>query len=86
MRNVIFTEVCGYPQNRTNTINFMKGGVNMNLDQEIERVKENIDYYEKMLDLMPEDTLLGRMCLEAYLRRDRRKLKKLVEKKNNGNM
>ena len=64
----------------------MNGGVNMNLDHEIERVKENIDYYEKMLALMPEDTRLGRMCLEAYLRRDRRKLKKLIEKKNNGNM
>ena len=64
----------------------MNGGENMNLDHEIERVKENIDYYEKMLALMPEDTLLGRMCLEAYLRRDRRKLKKLIEKKNNGNM
>ena len=58
----------------------------MNLDQEIERVKENIYYYERMLSMMPNDSILGRMCLEAYLRRNRRKLKKLVEKKNNGNM
>lgn len=60
-----------------------KKGDYMDLNKEIERVKENICYYERMLSMMPDDSILGRICLEAYLIKDRKKLKKLMAKKNN---
>lgn len=40
----------------------------MTIDEKIARCMENIEGYEKMLKLMPEDTLLGRLCVLSYLK------------------
>ena len=53
----------------------------MTIDEKIAKCKENIEGYEKMLKLMPEDTLLGRLCVQSYLKRERKKLDALREKK-----
>ena len=53
----------------------------MTIDEKISKCKENIEGYEKMLKLMPEDTLLGRLCVLSYLKRERKKLDALREKK-----
>ena len=58
----------------------------MDINDEIKKLEDNIQYYQRMLALMPKDTLLGRLCIEAYIKRDTRKLKKLIEKKNNSNV
>ena len=50
----------------------------MNMNLEIEQTKQNIENYQKMLQLMPEDTILGRLCITAYLRREERKLQNLL--------
>ena len=54
----------------------------MDIDAKIEKVKSNIKGYKKMLDEMPEDTFLGRLCIKAYLKREERKLKSLLDTKN----
>lgn len=53
----------------------------MTIDEKISKCKENIEGYEKMLKLMPEDTLLGRLCVLSYLKRERKKLDTLSEKR-----
>lgn len=53
----------------------------MTIDEKIAKCKENIEGYEKMLKLMPEDTLLGRLCVLSYLKRERKKLDTLSEKR-----
>ena len=53
----------------------------MTIDEKIAKCKENIEGYEKMLKLMPDDTLLGRLCVLSYLKRERKKLDALREKK-----
>lgn len=51
----------------------------MDKASKIERVKQEIEDYKMMLRLMPEDTLIGRMCIKAYIKRSEKKLKKLLE-------
>lgn len=53
----------------------------MTIDEKITRCRENIEGYEKMLKIMPEETLLGRLCVISYLKRERKKLNELLEKK-----
>lgn len=53
----------------------------MTIDEKIAKCKENIEGYEKMLKLMPEDTLLGRLCVLSYIKHERKKLDALREKK-----
>ncbi len=53
----------------------------MTIDEKIARCRENIEGYEKMLKIMPEETLLGRLCVISYLKRERKKLNELLEKK-----
>ena len=50
----------------------------MNMNLEIEQTKQNIENYQKILQLMPEDTILGRLCITAYLKREERKLQNLL--------
>ena len=50
----------------------------MNMNLEIEQTKQNIENYQKMLQLMPEDTILRRLCITAYLKREERKLQNLL--------
>ena len=54
----------------------------MDINSEIEKVKKNIEAYKKMLDEMPEDTFLGRLCIKGYLKREEKKLKNLLDTKN----
>lgn len=54
----------------------------MDINSEIEKVKKNIEAYKKMLDEMPEDTFLGRLCIKGYLKREEKKLKNLLNTKN----
>jgi hypothetical protein len=54
----------------------------MNINSEIEKVKKNIEGYKRTLNEMPEDTFLGRVCIKAYLKREEKKLKKLIEHEN----
>ena len=51
----------------------------MNTNLEVEQTKQNIANYQKMLQLMPEDTVLGRLCITAYLKREERKLRSLLQ-------
>lgn len=53
----------------------------MTIDEKIARCRENIEGYERMLKIMPEETLLGRLCVISYLKRERKKLNELLEKK-----
>lgn len=53
----------------------------MTIDEKIARCRENIEGYEKMLKIMPEETLIGRLCVISYLKRERKKLNELLEKK-----
>ena len=59
------------------SINFKERGSNMDINREIERTQKNIEGYKRMLDEMPENTFLGRLCIKAYL-----KLKNLLNMKN----
>lgn len=54
----------------------------MNIEHEIEKTKNDIEYFENMLKIMPLNTRLGRMSLEASLRVANWKLKKLIKKQN----
>lgn len=54
----------------------------MDIDAKIEKARSNIEGYRKMLDEMPEDTFLGRLCIKAYLKKEERKLKSLLDAKN----
>lgn len=53
----------------------------MTIDEKIARCRENIEGYEKMLKIMPEETLLGRLCVISYLKKERKRLNELLEKK-----
>lgn len=57
------------------------GSENMSRDLKIENVKHRIEDLQKALEMMPEDTALGRKCIEAYLNSAEKKLKKLLEEK-----
>lgn len=63
----------------------MNGGINMDIDHEIEKWQYEVSYWTRTLRDMPERTKLGRICAEYYLRRAQRKLAEALEKKNNGN-
>lgn len=54
----------------------------MDINSKIEKAKSNIEGYKKMLNEMPEDTFLGRLCIKAYIKREERKLKNLMTIKN----
>jgi hypothetical protein len=54
----------------------------MDINREIERTQKNIEGYKRMLDEMPENTFLGRLCIKAYLKREEKKLKNLLNMKN----
>ena len=54
----------------------------MDIDYKIEVVKAKIEGYKRTLDEMPKDTALARLCMEGYIRREQRKLKKLLTTKN----
>lgn len=57
----------------------------MNLARKIAKWKYEVDYWTRTLKDMPENTKLGKICAEYYLRRAQRKLAEALEKKNNGN-
>ena len=54
----------------------------MDINSEIEKVKKNIEGYKKILNEMPEDTFLGRLCIKGYLKREEKKLRNLLNTKN----
>lgn len=51
----------------------------MSTNLEIEQTKQNIINYQKMLRLMPRDTILGKMSITACLKHEKRKLQKLLQ-------
>ncbi len=51
----------------------------MDRELEILKVKQELEDFQMMLKVMPEDTLLGRLCIKAYIKRAEKKLKKLLE-------
>ena len=50
----------------------------MTLTEQRDRLLKNIENFKKMLEEMPEDTVLGRLCIEGYIRRDQKRLKKVL--------
>lgn len=52
----------------------------MNIGQKIETCEANIYSYREMLKMMPEDTLLGRLCVNSLIKKEERKREKLIEK------
>lgn len=54
----------------------------MDIDYKIEIVKSKIESYKRILDEMPKDTFLGRLCIKGYIKREEKKLKNLLETKN----
>lgn len=53
----------------------------MDRSSKITSIQQRIEDLRKALEMMPADTALGRMCIEAYLRQAEKKLKKLFENK-----
>lgn len=43
----------------------------------IEISKKRLKDFEETLKLMPEDTIIGRLCILSYIKREKRKLEKL---------
>lgn len=50
----------------------------MNLEEKIEVCKKRIKDFEETLRLMPEDTVIGRLCIIAYIKKENKKLEKLL--------
>lgn len=55
----------------------------MDIDLKISNAESNIEEFRRMLDVMPEDTFVGRLCIKAYLKREERRLKNLLVEKQN---
>lgn len=51
----------------------------MDRDSKITSIQQRIEDLRKALEMMPEDTVLGRLCIEAYLNSAEKKLNKLFE-------
>lgn len=49
----------------------------MNVYENIAECKYKIESYEHMLKIMPEDSLLGRLCIKAYLKHEHKELVQL---------
>ena len=64
------------------SLKFNKEVKSMDIDYKIEVVNAKIESYKKILDEMPKDTFLGRLCIKAYLKREEKKLKDLLDTKN----
>jgi len=57
------------------------GGKKMTIDEKINKCIENIKGYEEILKIMPEETIIGRLCVLSYIKRETRKLESLCEQK-----
>ena len=55
-------------------------GCMLPLTYEQEHLEQEISNFEDMLKKMPENTILGRLCIKAYLKRDRAALVRVKEK------
>lgn len=53
--------------------------MSQNKQIEIEKIKENIQKYREMLEIMPMDTVLGRLSITACLKHEENKLKRLLK-------
>lgn len=53
----------------------------MTIDEKINKCIENIKGYEEILKIMPEETIIGRLCVLSYIKRETRKLESLCEQK-----
>jgi hypothetical protein len=45
-----------------------------------EHLEQEISNFEDMLKKMPENTVLGRLCIKGYLKRDKAALERVKEK------
>jgi hypothetical protein len=52
----------------------------LSLTDEQERLEQAILEFEDMLNKMPKNTVLGRLCIKAYLKRDGAALVRVKEK------
>ena len=46
-------------------------------EEKIKESLERIETYKEMLKMMPETTLLARLCLISYIKNEERKIEKL---------
>lgn len=49
----------------------------MDKQKRIEELEDNIAAYKRMLEMMPNDTVLGRLCVLSLIKKDERKLQML---------
>lgn len=54
----------------------------MSREAEIKQTQQELEDFQKMLELMPEDSKLGMLYVRACIRRTERKLKKLMSEKD----
>lgn len=53
-----------------------------NIDEQIEVCEARLHDFEETLKLMPADTVIGRLCMLSYIKREKKKLEKLYNQKN----
>lgn len=53
------------------------------IEEQIEICEARLRDFEETLRLMPADTVLGRMCINSYIRKEKRKLERLYAQKKN---
>ena len=49
----------------------------MKTTEELIEISKRLKDFEETLKLMPEDTIIGRLCILSYIKREKRKLEKL---------
>ena len=47
--------------------------------EKLGQLKADLKAYEEILERMPESTVLGRLCIEGYIRSTKRKIEKLIK-------
>lgn len=46
---------------------------------ELNKLYEQLEDYQDMLNKMPENSVLGRLCIESYIRKTQKQIDKLKE-------
>lgn len=50
------------------------------LEEQLQIHQEKLESYKEMLKIMPEDTILGRMCIISYIKREEKKIQEIMQK------
>lgn len=51
------------------------------IEEQIEICEARLRDFEETLKLMPADTVIGRLCILSYIKREKKKLEKLYSQK-----